>query len=202
MSTQYYLRWAPILLQSLWDVAVVIEGITLLGDLKVDFALEYIINFLALNWQILLLRFALWRSGYTGIEYIMIFSGLGWSILQTFGFLEDATTCGDGTDSYFNSLQAQLIYYGVAVLCGVLVVLLDFWESPGCVTITTWNGNIWVGGDTWRTFGEGQLISDEPMSSPKCRFTLKRSRMEAFIRFLRRQKYSKKRQTSRFVAGI
>ena len=199
MSLKFYLRWGPIILQSLWDIAILVEGISLLQKLEVDFALEYIINFLALNWRVLLLRWALWRSRFEGIEYVMLFGGLGWAILQAVGAVEGVGSCGE-TETVLNNMVSQTVYYGFGVVCGLLVILLDLWEVPTSVDVYIKDQTVWVQDPEWRSFtitGYGGAIPSGPPT-----FTLPKARVEALTRFLRRAKHSTKRRASKLVVRM
>lgn len=172
----FWATWFPMLLMSVWDLCVLGEGFM---NIDAGAELEYLVGFMANNWRILLLRFALWRLKSDDTKYVQLIGSIGWFVIYfTVG---DANTDCTATDTVFNSFEAQMAYYGLGVLSGLLGIFL---APTGYIAVYLEQNTIWTRcEDKWQGFAWRGKKGAEPQGDPA--FQLKVSRVDALCRFLK-----------------
>lgn len=172
----FWITWFPMLLQSIWDVCVLVEG---LMNIEHGAEVEYIVGFVALNWRIILLRFALWRLRSNDAKYVQLLGGLGWFA----AYLATGRThhkC-DGVDTVFNTLELQMGYQTLSIVSAILGIL---WEPRGYIAVYLEDNTLWTRcEDAWQGFAWRGTIGAKPTGTPA--FGVRRSRVDALCRFLK-----------------
>ena len=195
-AAKFWVTWFPIFLLSGWDVAVLVEG---LMNIDHDEAIEYIVGFVVLNWRILLMRYALYRSRSNIMKYIQLLGGIGW--FAVYSATGDTEHTSDKLDTVLTSLTAQIWYYSINILSGLLGIIF---APSGFVPVYVKETTMWTtyktgicknGKEKWKGFARCGKKGDPPEADNNPTFFVKRSRVDELCRFLKDAKTNKKDTT-------